>query len=184
MASPTVIPSDLPTIMQAVETQLLTYVSPITQAPVCGDISNIYWLMSGDTPPQPANTGQRDVLLAERADDADRSIVGGGRIGAWVYSGLDVYLRSSYAVDRVNTRKQWMITHARMANALLDALMTGGTGGSFYPQDAQQNALTIEGFVWDQKAAPVKNRDAELWGYSIATFRFHYVPNIAVVGNP
>lgn len=173
---PAPIATNLPTVMQAVETQLLTYVTA-DGVPVCADLSNIYWVMAGEAPPQPGTTGQRDVLLVERTEATDGSVQGGGRIGAWMHTGLDVYLRSSYAADRVNTRKQWLITHADLVDGIKDALM------GFFPEDANHNALTIEGFILDTNAAPVRDRSAELWGYSIATYRFHLVPNIQTTGN-
>lgn len=163
--------TNLTTIMLAAEQMLLGFVT-VTGSPVCGDISNIYWLMSGDTPVKPGTTGQRDVLLVERNDDTRGNFRGGGRIGTMLYSGLDVYLRSSYAVDRMRTRKQWLIAHATLIDGLKDALY------GFFPTDSAGNALTVEGFIPDLAAAPVKARDAELWGYTIATYRFHYLPNI------
>ena len=67
MATPTLIPTNLPTIMQAAEQQMLNFTSPITNQPIAGDISNIYWVEEDNEPP-PAETGQRDILLAMLGD--------------------------------------------------------------------------------------------------------------------
>ena len=160
----TVIGTDLTIIAQAVEQELLT-------AAVAGDISNIYWIEQGEEPP-PGQTGQRDILLAQRPDEtAGTSIVGAGRFTE-VYAGLDVYLRSTLALDRRSTRRDWFIAHRALINGVMNALM------GFFPEDAASNALTIEGFILDRNAAPVRDRSAETWGYTVGTYRFHYVPSI------
>lgn len=173
---PTLLQTNLPEIMQQVETQLTTYISPITNATVCGSISNIYWVFTGQEP-VPGTTGQRDLLLIERPDDTDGTVVGAGRF-AWISSGLDINLRTTRAVDRRATEKQWMINQALLVNGLMDAMM------GFFPVDANQNAYTIEGFVLDANAAPVPNRESLTWGETIGTYRFHYTPriNTAILG--
>lgn len=173
---PVPIGTNLPTIMQAVEQQLLTFTSAITTAPPAGNISNIYWIFDGDEPP-PAQTGQRDFLLSERTDDTRGNVQGAGRF-TWIYSGLDIYLRSSYAVDMRGTRKQWLIDNRAKVEGVMDALM------GFFPVDSNQNGLTIEGFVLDTNAKPVKNGSSANWGEVVGTYRFHYLPKIdkAVIG--
>jgi len=154
--------------MQAVEQQLLNFVTVTTET-VVGDISNIYWVFSNEEP-APGTTGQRDILLIERTDNfEDGMIQGQGRFG-WIYSGLDINLRSSYAADKRATKKDWMIRQADLVDGLRDALM------GFFPVDSGNNAYTIEGFVIDQHAEPQAQREVATWGETIATYRFHYCP--------
>lgn len=164
------IPSDLPTIAQAVEQKLLSFGN-------AGDITNIYWVEEGQLPP-PVQTGQRDILLYELPDDFEGSesstVVGSGR-GAAIRSGLNVAIRTSRALDNSGTRKQWFINHRPMINSLLDALM------DFFPEDGQHNALTVEGFVATKNTTPERMRDTTTWGYSVASFKFHYLPSITGV---
>lgn len=183
---PSLIPSDLPTIMQAVEQQLLTYVSPITEATVVGDISNVYWVFKGEEPP-PGETGQRDILLAEHGDEFT-NIQGAGRLTE-IKSGLDIYLRMTLASDRKGTHKQYMIKQRQLVNALMDAMM------GFFPVDEEDNALTIEGFCLGGAMNAAGNNDprtvmdvtrtkATTWGQLVSSFSFHYVPNIDLSYNP
>jgi len=148
---------------------LTTFVSSITGLKVCGDISNVYWVFKGDEPP-PGTTGQRDVLLIER-DDVPNNIQGDGRF-CQIESGMDINLRTSKALDRRGTQMVWLTDQANLVNGLMDAMM------GFFPIDADQNAYTIEGFVLDTNASPVKDRDSKTWGGTVGTYRFHYVPNI------
>lgn len=167
---PVILQTDLPTICaQAVVPWLTTYISPVTNAPVCGDPSNIYFVFAGEEP-ECGKTGQRDVLLIERKDELV-NVQGEGRF-AKIHAALDVNLRSTYAADRPGTKQDFLLAHRTMVNALMDALM------GFFPEDADQNAYTIEGFVLDSNAAPIKNRDAATWGETVGTYRFHYLPRI------
>lgn len=164
-----ILQTDLPTIMQQVETQLLNFVPESTNTPVIGDISNVYWVFSDEAPP-PGQTGERDILLVERNDEFT-NVQGAGRFTE-IYAGLDIYLRSSYAVDRHFTQKQWKIKNRQMMNAMMDALM------GYFPVDDSSNAYTIEGFVIDGNARTVRNRETETWGEQVGTYRFHYLPNV------
>ncbi len=161
--------TSLPVILQEVEFQLQTYQSAITADSVVGDVSNIYWVFKGDEPP-PATTGQRDILFALHKDKLV-NVEGDGRF-AMMFSGFDVYLRSSYAVDPRSTRKQWFIDNRLRVDALMDALM------GFFPTDQNGFALTIEGLVLDENASPEKERDSKTWGITVGTYVFHYQPNI------
>jgi len=166
---PSVIATDMPTIALAVEQQLLTFTSAITGIPVCGDISNIYWVDQRSVP-EPVTTGKRDVLL-EFMDDQAVNVEGDGRF-AKLRSGMRLWLRTSLASDRRGTRKDWFTDNRTKVNGLLDAMM------GFFPVDAQQNALTIDGFVITQNDAPLSNRDPSIWGYCISSYVFHYLPKI------
>ncbi len=172
---PGLIPSDLPTIMQSVEQQLLNYVSTITSSAVIGSIQNVFWVFQGEEPP-PGQIGQRDILLAER-EDVTTNVQGAGRFTE-IYSGLSIHLRSSQASDYRGTKKDWMIAHRRLVNALMDSMM------DFFPVDADNNALTIEGFVLggpmngNGNATPAQIKDTKKWGQTVGIYRFHYIPNI------
>lgn len=166
---PAPIGTSLPVIAQVVEQQLLTFESVITSAAVCGDISNIYWVEDGEQP-TPGRTGQRDVLLIERPDIAE-NIIGDGRF-AMMSSGMDLALRSTVALDPSGNKKTFLIAHRLLIDALLDAMM------GFFPVDDDNNALTIEGFILDGNAAPVKRSDSLTWGYTLSSYKFHYLPNI------
>ncbi len=167
---PSLLQTNLPEIMQAVEAQLLSFIPIDTNVANVGSVSNIYWVFGGDEPP-PGLTGQRDILLVER-DDKPTNIVGEGRF-AEMYAGLDINLRTSLASDRNSTWKDWMIKHAQLRDALLDAMM------GFFPVDADQNAYTIEGFVLDTNSTPLKG-DPGTWGRTVGTYRFHYLPSVNV----
>jgi hypothetical protein len=166
---PALIPSSLPVILQTVEQQLLNYVSPITGNPVAGDISNIYWIFPEEEPP-PGTTGQRDILFAVHPDKAT-NVQGAGRFTE-LASGFDVYLRSTLAADRRGTRRDFMIAHRLLIDALMDSIM------GFFPVDGSSNALTIEGLVINENARPSKTRAVETWGMTIGSYKFHYIPNI------
>lgn len=167
---PALIASSLPVIAQAVEQQLLAYTSTLTTAPVVGDISNIYWVLPGEEPP-PGRTGQRDVLLVFLPDFAEN--VEGDGIFARLRSGMDLNLRSTLALDRAGTKKDFQIAHRLLVNGLLDAMF------DFFPVDGSGNALTIYGFVLDTNTSPRKSDAALTWGETISTYRFDYIPNIA-----
>lgn len=166
---PTLIQTNLPTILQAVEQQLLNYYSQITSSTVVHDLTNIYWIFPEEEP-IPSQTGQRDVLLALHPDKLV-NIEGDGRF-AKILSGFDVYLRSSNASDRRSTKRDWMIAHRTLIDALNDALM------GFFPEDDGGDALTIEGLVLDTNATPAKNRDSKTWGQTVGTYKFHYLPKL------
>ena len=167
---PSLIVTDVSTIAAAVETALLA-------ASNVGDISNIYWVEEGSTPP-PGITGQRDIILYQVDDDFEGSesstVVGSGR-GAAIKAGLRIAVRNTLALDRTATRKDWFIANDKLVTSLLDTLM------EFFPVDANQNALTIEGFVPTNVTAPSKDRDAMTWGQEIAAFKFHYLPGVGSV---
>ncbi len=183
---PGLIPSDLPTIMQAVETQLTSYVSPITGTVVCGSVSNIYWVFKGEEP-APGTTGQRDIILSEHGDTFT-NIQGAGRLTE-IRSGIDIYLRMTQVLDPRSTRRQWMIDNRVLMNGLMDAMM------GFFPVDANNNALTIEGFVLGGPMDAAGNDDpktvmdvtrtkATTWGQVVGSWYFHYIPNITKSYNP
>ncbi len=167
---PTVIPSDLPTIALAVEQELLANGD-------IGDLSNVYWVSDGEEPP-PGRTGQRDVLLYQMDDSFDGSesstVVGSGR-GAAILSGMRIAVRTSLAADRGGTRKDWFIDHEPFVTSLINTLMV------FFPEDVNGNALTIEGFVPTRNTTPDKQRDVLTWGYTVASFKFHYTPSVSSV---
>lgn len=173
---PAPIATNLPAIMAAVEQRLLTFTSVITGAPACQDLSNIYWVFRGQEP-VPGTTGQQDVLLIEHPDDTQENPVGAGRL-TWIASGLDVNLRSTLASDPRSTYKAFKTAHRLLVDGLLDALM------GFFPQDGQQNALTIYGLVPTTNTAPDKQRESLTWGESICSFKFHYLPqiNVSILG--
>ncbi len=166
----TIIPTDLPTIALAVEQALLA-------AGDIGDLSNVYWVTEGEEPP-PGRTGQRDVLLYQMDDDFEGSesstVVGSGR-GAAIRSGMRVAVRTSLASDSGGTRKDWFIAHEPFITGLTDTLMV------FFPEDVDGNALTIEGFIPTRTNSPDKLRDVETWGYSVASYKFHYIPDVSSV---
>lgn len=165
-----VIASDIPTIARAVEQALLA-------AANVGDLSNIYWIEDGQMPP-PGITGQRDVILTELDDDfagsQSSTVVGSGR-GCAIKSGLRVALRTSLALDRHSTRRQWAIEHQPLINAITNTLTI------FFPVDVDGNALTIEGFCPIVNKGSDRLRDTETWGQTIAEFHFHYVPSFSSV---
>jgi hypothetical protein len=184
-SGPSLIPTNLTIIMQAVEQQLLGYVSPVTGNAIVGDISNVYWVEVGDEPP-PAQTGQRDILLA-MLPDVPTNVQGAMRFTE-IKSGLTIYLRSTLAADRRGTKRDWMIAHRLLVDAMMDAMM------DFFPVDANENALTIEGFVIGDegeggegnaaptraKVAPGNESKKTTWGQTVGTYRFHYIPNITL----
>ncbi len=169
---PTVIQTDLPTILQAVEQQLLTFTSALTADPVVGSITNIYWVMPGQEP-KPGTTGQRDILLALHKDTLI-NVQGEGRF-ARILSGFDCYFRTSNISDRFATRKDWFIANRTAYNSVMDALM------GFFPVDGSENALTIEGLVLDETTSPSKVKDTETWGQVIGSYQFHYQPRVDVM---
>lgn len=176
---PQLVPTNLPTIMQAVEQQMLNFNSPITGNTIAGDISNIYWVEVGQEP-DPAQTGQRDILL-QMLGDVPINVQGDGRrtLNA---SGLTIYLRTTLASDRRGTRRDWMIAHRSLVDALMSAMM------GFFPVDVNNNALTNEGFVLggpeggeegNETPKRVKGDDKTKWGETVGTYRFHYLLNNA-----
>jgi hypothetical protein len=165
---PILLPTDLPTIMEVVITQLTTFTSTLTTKPPLGDPSNAYCIL--DEEPPPGRTGQRDVLIASLPDKAE-TIQGTGR-DCRIYSGLQIFLRSQLALDPAGTRLQWLLGNRTMVNGIMDALM------GFFPVDSGQNAYTIEGFVLDANERPAKSRATTNWGECIGTYRFHYLPKI------
>lgn len=166
---PSLLPTNLPSIFGQVQTQLTTFVSAITSTAVCGDVSNIYWVFEGEEPP-PGTTGQRDVLLIQRKDLTE-NVQGDGRF-CMIASGMDINLRTTRALDRRGTQQDWMTNQGTLINGLMDAMM------GYFPVDTDQNAYTIEGFVMDFNAEPVKNRESKTWGETVGTYRFHYIPAI------
>lgn len=169
----TILQTDLPTILQQVEQQLLSYVSPVTGKAVAGDISNIYWIFPEEEP-DPGTTGQRDLIFAIHEDEPINR-EGDGRFAKYK-SGFDVYLRTSLVSDRPKTKRDWLLNHRPQVNAMIDSL------DGFFPQDMNGNAYTIEGLVLKKNAKPEKQRDSQSWGKTIASFEFHYLPNINVPG--
>ena len=164
--------TNLPTIAQAVEQQLLTYQSPLMSKPIVGDVSNIYWVFPGDTPDQvPGRTGQRDVLLIF-IPDVSVNVQGDG-IFAMLASGMEINIRTTLASDRSGTRKDFLIAHAAFKDGLMDAM------SDFFPTDTSGNALTCEGFVIDTNTATDPTRNTLTWGYTISKYRFHYRPNVS-----
>ncbi len=126
----------------------------------------------GNEPP-PGQTGQRDVILSEMDDDfagsQSSTVVGSGK-GCAIKSGLRVGLRTSLASDPVGTRRQWAIVHQPLITALMDTLT------EFFPVDADENAMTIEGFIPTVAKASDRNKDVTTWGQTLAVFEFHYTP--------
>ncbi len=167
---PTIIGTQLPTIALAVEQALLGSVN-------AGDISNIYWVEENSEPP-PGRTGQRDVILYQMDDSFEGSesstVVGSGR-GCAILSGMRVAVRTSLASDRGGSRKDWFIDHEPFITALQDTLI------DFFPEDADGNALTIEGFVPTRSVTPAKARDVVTWGQTVCSFKFNYVPTLSSI---
>jgi len=166
---PSLLQTDLPSIMKTVEVQLLNFVPQSTNKAVIGDISNVYWVYKGQQPP-PGRTGQRDILLIA-LEEKMVNVQGDGRF-CMVYSGIDINLRTTTELDRGGTEKQWMIRQWSMVNALMDAMM------DFFPVDSDENAYTVESFVLDTNADPEKRGDSATWGEMVGRYHFHYLPNI------
>lgn len=169
MASP--IGTNLTIIAQAMEQRLLTWTSALFPTPIIGDISNIYWIMDGEEV-MPV-TGQRDILIAEHADDMMGTSIVGASIFTEIDTAVDVYLRSTYEADRVSTRRDFLIAHRLIVDQILDALM------GFFPEDASENALTIYGLRLRANATPMRNREPATWGHTVGTYDLRYLPNVS-----
>jgi hypothetical protein len=170
---PTLIKTNLPTIMKVVEQKLLNSPSPTTVMGggpnIVNDISNVYWTLPGRGDPVPGKTGQRDIIL-DQHPSTPLNVEGDGRF-ARESSGISVYLRTTLASDRPGTLKDWQIQDAALLDAMKNALY------DFLPMDAMSNMLTIFGLVCDNNAAPT-GRGKETWGEHVQTYRFEYDPNV------
>lgn len=153
-------------ILQAIEDKLIAMeIVPTADA--------IYWVKDGDEFPEKP-TGKRDILLCVTQQAPDQgSQRGGGRMGFRFTLLIDVRLRTSVQLDRVNTAKDALKAHWIEENTILNALLR------FFPTDTGDdtgNALTIEGLNLDWDTPPHPDRMTPKWGVSIGRYRCHYLP--------
>lgn len=151
-------------VLQAIETKLVADT-------VIGNSAGVLWWIDDSEPAHIA--GQQDIVLRPLSSTPNiENAMGGCRQAMYLECFVDVTLRSSMAVDRVNTAKQRYIRHCVYQHRLLDSLI------DFFPQDGSDNAMTIAALQLVQAPRPTKVGNDKAWLAATLTFSYQISPKI------
>lgn len=159
----------LPTILQAIEDQLVA-------RRVVKDPAQVLWVITDDAPYH--HSGFDVVLAPDFGLSTQPNNDGGGRWDTRVRRTVDVFVRTTFLATQGASDKEWVRNHYPVEDAVLESLH------GYHPTDENDNLLLIEPMRLTRPDRPRRDRSNKVWGYSVMTFELLYHPDITASDEP
>jgi len=154
---------------------MLAFEDQLVADQVVVDRAQITW---GTPDNVPAFNGTFDILLIAR--NATHAPYDGGACDLRLVRYLDIWVRSAAIADAGGGIRQWIIDTFDLGDKIINSV----GNDNFWPQDEDENLLTIESVKLVGDVPPARPKNDSTWGDYVGTVSVVYFPKIDPTKGP